>query len=99
MMVMVLAGNSNDSLGALGNPHLRTLACLLSNSACLALGSGGCSGTASEGLIFAVGLGLSTESDQCDDEKLLKHMIFKIFIIICSLLFFFFIFFSFDADY
>ena len=71
--VVVLALNHN-SLGALSYPNLGALACLESDVAALALGSGGGGSEASELLVSTVALSLGANSDQGNEEKLLKHI-------------------------
>ena len=80
VMMVVLALNSGGGFGALSHPDLGACACLLSDVASLALGSGGCSSEASELLVSTVVLSLGTNSDQGNEEKVLKHMLLsKIF--------------------
>ena len=84
MMVVVFAFDSGGSLGAVGDPNLGALACLVSDPATFTLGQGGCRSEASELLASTVVLSGSPESDKGDDEKFLKHLFYlsKIFIII-----------------
>ena len=83
VMVVVLALNSGGGLGALSDPDLGASACLLSDVASLALGSGGGSSEASELLVSAVVLSLGANSDKGDEEKFLKHLLLEdLFIII-----------------
>ena len=84
MMVVVFAFDSGGSLGAVGDPNLGALACLVSDPATFTLGQGGCRSEASELLASTVVLSGSAESDKGDDEKFLKHLFYlsKIFIII-----------------
>ena len=74
--VVVLAFNSWGSLGALNNPDAGASASLLSDVASFALGSGGRGSEASELLVSTVALGLSSNSDEGNEDKLLKHLLF-----------------------
>ena len=82
VMVVVFALNSGGGLGALSDPDLGASACLLSDVASLALGSGGCGSEASELLVSTVVLSLSAKSDKSDDEELFKHYVIQIFLLL-----------------
>ena len=82
VMVVVFALNSGGGLGALSHPDLGASACLLSDVASLALGSGGCGSEASQLLVSTVVLSLSAKSDKGDDEQLLKHCVIQIFLLL-----------------